>query len=185
VGQHEELPFLPHSALPPFFFSFLNAFQIRINIMTELRLLGLALAVLPPLASAIEDIGAKPGANAVNTAAHREWSDEFLSDIHYEVCLLNRTLERLIKELSLSDALKTKVLSEYNHDEWLDNDSKLGQAVQEHLGEFFHNFFRSLSIVLKGFATFVNEDTLPVPATESSGVSFISTSVVSLSDVHV
>ena len=78
--------------------------------------------------------------------------------------MLKLSLQKLIKELSISEALKAELLDleHFNKTLWREPEPALQEALKSRLSDCADNFVKSLTTILRHLDKIVKDETLPV-----------------------
>jgi hypothetical protein len=142
--------------------------------MSGLEFIGLALALAPLFTDAIEHHNnLLMPFKALNPEKYKEWAEDFLGDLNFEICMLKISLQKLIKELFIRDDLKAKLLDLENFDRilWREPEPELKEALDSRLKDCADGFVKSLTTILRYLDKIVKDDTLPVPMRQEEIVS--------------
>jgi hypothetical protein len=151
--------------------SLASVFVIVVEMLTGLELIGLALSIAPLLTEAIEHHQTRVVSfRAANKETHKKWTKEFFADLNYEICMLRRSLQKLVMGLSVDEETKTKLLDLENFDRelWRTPDPALQQCFKLRLSDFADSFVESLTTILKHLDKVIGDDTLPHAVAENN-----------------
>src|ERR1700712_1271622 len=142
--------------------------------MTGVEFIGLALGLAPLFTDAIEHHNTLlMPLKAMSPEKYKEWAEDFLGDLNFEICMLKLSLQKLIKELFIPDELKAKLLDLEHFDRilWQKPELVLKDALNSRLRDCADGFVKSLTTILRYLDKIVKDDTLPVPIRKEEIVS--------------
>jgi hypothetical protein len=140
--------------------------------MFVLEVIGIVLAVAPLLIEAgkVSHNVAGSARMAASPNKHREFVDEFLRDLAYELTMFKMTLEELVSQLNIKDSLKQELLREDHLDLqlWVQPSTELLKEFHNRLGTSLESFVHSFEGVFVELGKLVADNkarshSLPVP----------------------
>jgi hypothetical protein len=141
--------------------------------MLALEALGLALRIVPLIVKLLKaDPELAHPFRALNAKLVNEFREEFYRDLSFEAVMLKMTLTTLVRELSISEEEKNKLIDEENLDTmvWKEPSEELQSALEGRLNICWDPFLQSMEKILRLFAKIVEDKSVLLTENQIVGI---------------